>query len=316
MRKTILLVMVCLMVITLGNIALAKDDIKIGVTMMTLQYPFFQDIVSGIEETAPDNVELNIHDANLDLMSQISAVENFLAQGVDAIILNAVDGSGVTAALDAAEARGVPVITIDMKTSMGTYETYIGSDNILGGNLAGKYAVNYIKENIGGKANVVLLTNPLSAASLRRMEGFKEIVEEQDQVNIIAEKGADTREAFMSAMEDILVANDKIDLVFSYSAQGGLGAYDAIVAAGREDEIAVIGYDATEDEQIAIMENSAYKASVMQFPKELGVVGLNSALKVINGEEIPVDIPVEVGLYTRDGILYADDFELENGATN
>ena len=77
------------------------------------------------------------------------------------------------------------------------------------------------KEN----AKVVFLTNPLSSAAIERIDGFKAVLAESaPNVEVVAEQGADTRETFMSTMEDILMANPEIDLVFTYSAQRGLGA--------------------------------------------------------------------------------------------
>ena len=240
---------------------------------------------------------------------QIDAVENFCSQGVDAIILNAVDGSGIVPALETAEEKGIPVITVDMKPESGTFETYIGSDNFLGGELAAKWALKNLlqdKEN----AKVVFLTNPLSSAAIERIDGFKAVLAESaPNVEVVAEQGADTRETFMSTMEDILMANPEIDLVFSYSAQGGLGAYDAIQAAGREGEISVIGFDASAEEQDVIAEDGCYKGSIMQFPKELGKTCVESVTKVLNGETLEAEIGVEVGVYTKDGIIYAADLQ-------
>lgn len=284
------------------------DKPVIGVSLMTLQYEFFQDVKAGIEEAAGDDYELLWNDAALDLQSQIDAIENYCAQGVDAIILNAVDGDGIITALDTAEEKGIPVITVDMKPTSGTFATYIGSDNYLGGQLAAKFAAEKILQD-KDSAKVVFLTNPMSSAAVERVNGFKDTIQEIiPGAEIIAEQGADTREAFMSAMEDILIANPEIDVVFSYSAQGGLGAYDAIQAAGREDEIAVIGFDASEEEQSAIAEQGCYKGSVIQFPDKLGAACIECASKVLAGETLEEEVPVEVGIYTEEKIYYASDF--------
>jgi ribose transport system substrate-binding protein len=310
-KRIIVLLMILAIVFSTVDYSLAakKGNIRIGVSVMTMQYPFFRDIVAGIRSKAGKKVTLNVNDANLNLQTQISAVENFVAQEVDAIILNAVDGNGISSALDAAKKARIPVITVDMRPVKGTFVTYIGSDNKLGGKLAGKYAVNCISKNIKGDVKVVLFMNPLSSASVERIDGFKEVIQKAGNVKIVAEKGADTREKFMAAMEDILIAHPDVNMVFSYSAQGGLGAYDAIVSAGKQDRVAVIGFDATDEEVKEIKKGGAYKASVIQFPKLLGEMCLDSALKVINGKKIPKDIAVEVGLYTKDRILKAADLK-------
>lgn len=281
----------------------------IGVSLMTLQYEFFQDMKAGIEAAAGNDYKIIFNDPVLDLQAQIDAVENFCAQGVDAIILNAVDAAGIVTALETAEEKGIPVITVDMKPSDGKYETYIGSDNFLGGELAARWAV---KKFEGKKDNpkIVLLTNPLSSSAIERIDGFKKtIAEELPKAQIIAEQGADTREAFMSTMEDLLTANPEIDLVFAYSAQGGLGANDAVQAAHRNDTISIIGFDASEEEQAAIAEKGSYQGSIIQFPDKLGETCVESVTKVLNGEILDPVIGVEVGVYTVDGIIYLKDLQ-------
>ncbi|MBU3875582.1 substrate-binding domain-containing protein [Faecalicatena sp. AGMB00832] len=288
-----------------------KDGNKkvIGVSLMTLQYEFFQDIKAGIEEEAGDDYEIVFNDPNMDLQAQIDAIENFCAQKVDAIILTCVDGDGIIPALDTCEEANIPVITVDYKPSGGKYETYIGSDNFLGGQLAAKWAIeNVLADN--ENPNIVFLSNPMSIAAVERINGFKDILEkERPGAKVVAEQGGDSRESFMSIMEDVLLANDRIDLVFSYGAQGGLGSYDAIQAAGREDEVSVIGFDASDEEQAAIAEGGCYKGSIMQFPKKLAEACVDSVTKTLNGEKIEKDIAVEVGVYTADGVVYADDLK-------
>lgn len=292
-----------------GNGAGNEKKIKIGVSMMTLQYPFFQDIRKGIEQEAKkQGVEIvSVNDASLNLQTQIAAIENFVAQGVDAIILNAVDPDGISVALNAAEERNIPVITVDMRPNSGAFATFIGSDNVLGGELAGKYALDFLSKQSGAK-EVALLTNPLSTPAIERMDGFKKAIADNEEIKIVQEFGGASREDFMAAVEDILIAFPDVKLIYAYSAQGGLGAYDAIKAANKADSVSVIGFDATDEEQELIDEAGNYLGSVIQFPDQLGITSLQQAVEAASGKEIPSDIPVDVGLYTKDGIKRLSDF--------
>lgn len=285
-----------------------KKELKVGVSLMTLQYPFFKDIAKGIEDAAAkQGVSVTVKDSGLNLQTQISAIENFVAQGVDAIILNAVDPKGVSTALETAAKANIPVITVDMKPEGSNYLTFIGSDNRLGGQLAGKYAADYIKQKLGGKAKVAILTNALSSSAQERVGGFKDEMAKLSGVTVVAEKAADTREKFLAAVENILVANPDVNVIFGYSAQAGLGANDAVVAAKKEKSVMIIGFDAADDEQTEIKKGLAYAASVIQFPDKLGQISLETALKAIKKEKVEATIPVEVGLYTKDKILSAKD---------
>lgn len=280
----------------------------IGVSIMNLQAEFFQDLKSGIEDNLPDGYSVDFNDANNDLNKQISAVENFCTNQVDAIILNAVDAEGIVTALDTAEEAGIPVVCVDMKPTSGTYVTYIGSDNYLGGELAAQYAAaNLFADD--DALQIALLTNSNSSAATLRISGFKDkIAELLPNAEIVAEETGNTREEFMTTVENLLTAHSDLDLIFSYSEAGGLGAYDAIESAGRE-EVSIIGFDASDEEQSAIAENGCYKASIIQFPTELGKTCVESVEATLAGETLDDEIGVEVGVYTADGIVYAADLE-------
>lgn len=287
----------------------ANGDVVIGVSIMNLQVEFFQDLKAGIEENLPDGYSVDFNDANNDLNKQISAVENFCTNQVDAIILNAVDAEGIVTALDTAEEAGIPVICVDMKPTSGTYATYIGSDNYLGGQLAAEWAA---KNLFAGKdtPKIALLTNSNSSAATLRISGFKDkITELIPNAKIVAEETGTTREEFMTTAENVLTANGEMDLFFGYGEAAGLGAYDAIESAGRSNEVSVIGFDASAEEQTAIGDNGCYKASIVQFPEELGKTCVEAVQSVLAGETLESEIGVEVGVYTIDGIVYAADLE-------
>lgn len=303
--------MLCLLMGTMGMAmtANASEEKIIGVTLMNLQYEFFQDLKSGIEESLPEGYQIDFADPNNDLNTQITQVENFCASGVDAIILNAIDADGIVTALDTAEEAGIPVITVDMKPSSGAYITYIGSDNYLGGELAAKWSAKNILAD-KEEPKIALLTNSSSSAATLRLQGFKDaIAEAVPGAEIVAEETGATREEFMTTVENILTANPDLDMIFSYSASGGLGAYDAIEGAGKEEQVSVVGFDASDEEQTAIKDGGCYKASIMQFPDKLGEACVDAVEKTLNGEVMDPEIGVEVGVYTSEEIVYAADLE-------
>lgn len=308
MKKALALGMVVSLVAACNVTAFADDAEKvIGVTEMNLQAEFFQDLKAGIEENLPEGYSIDFQDANNDLNSQISAVENFCASGVDAIILNAVDCDGIVSALDTAEEKGIPVITVDMKPSSGVYVTYIGSDNYQGGELAAKWSAENILAGIDAP-KVALLTNSNSSAATLRLQGFKDTIAEVcPAAEIVAEETGNTREEFMTTVENILTANPELNMIFSYSAAGGLGAYDAIEGAGKEDQVSVVGFDASQEEQDAIAKNGCYKASIIQFPKDLGKTCVDAVVATLAGESVEKEIGVPVGVYTANGVFYEED---------
>lgn len=182
---------------------------------------------------------------------------------------------------------------MDRAAEGGEVVTHIASDNVLGGRMAGEF----IAELLGGKGKVVELEGiPGTNAARERGQGFNEIITQYPEIEVVArqEAGFD-RARGLTVMENILQAQPEIDAVFCHNDEMALGAIIAIEAAGRAAEIQVVGFDATDDAVKAVQEGRML-ATIAQQPRLMGQLGVEYAVKVLQGEAVEKFIPVALEL--------------------
>lgn len=153
----------------------------IGVSVLTLGNPFFSVIAENVtEEAAKHGYEVIIVDGDRDVQKQANQIDDFLTQGVSAIILNPCDRISIGAAVKKANAAGVPVFTCDLKCVAEGAEvvSHVGSDNLQGGKLAGGAMVEALGET-GGKVLVVHF--PQANSCQLRVRGFMEVINSHNQ---------------------------------------------------------------------------------------------------------------------------------------
>ena len=296
MRKLIVLALSLMLVVGLSA-GVAAQDIKLGLAVSTLNNPFFVDLKDGAEAMAEEmGIEILTVDAQDDAASQLSSVEDLLIKQIDILIVNPVDGNAVVSAITAANDAGVPVITVDRAAEGGDVASHIASDNAAGGEMAG----DFIAKQLGKKAKVVELQGiPGTSAARDRGKGFNMSMDKYPDMEVIARQpAAFDRAEGMTVMENILQGNPEIDAVFAHNDNMALGAMEAIAAAGRSDEIMIVGFDAIDDAREAVKEGKL-AATVAQKPSLMGEMAVETAIKVANGEEVEEYTPVPLELITE-----------------
>ena len=269
----------------------AKDgDIKIGVSLSTLNNPFFVSIREGVEEVAQnENIETVITDAQNDSSTQNNQVEDLITQGVDLIVINPVDSTAISTSVQKANEANIPVICVDRKSDEGELVSFIASNNVEGGKLAGEY----ILEKVGENAEVIQLEGIPGASSTReRGEGFTEATD--GKINLLASQTANfDRAEGMTVMENLLQAHPDVKAVFCQNDEMALGASEAIKASGKD--VTIVGFDGNDDALKAVEEGSL-SATVAQKPQEMGKLAIETALKYLKGEQVEeqVDSPLEL----------------------
>lgn len=273
-----------------------EDKIKIGLSISTLNNPFFVTLKEGAEEAAKEGgAELIVLDANDNVSKQISDIEDLIQQKVDVIMINPTDSDAVVTAVEAANEANIGVVTIDRSANGGDVTSYIASDNVKGGVMAAEYIV----EAIGGKGKVVEIQGIPGASPTRdRGNGFHSIVDEEEGIEVVASQPADyDRAKGLQIMENILQANPEIDAVFAHNDEMALGALEAIEASQRS--IILVGFDATDDGLKAI-EEGRMAATIAEKAGEMGKIGAQTSIKIAKGEKVDAEIPLEVELITKD----------------
>ena len=290
--SVVLLVVMILCIASAGAFASVEKP-KVGFTVMVMNNPFFVAMYEAVKEEVDKlGGEVLVVDGNMDVQKQTAGVEDMIRQNIDFLLFNPVDSDAGEASVRAAKAAGIPVICLDAD-SKGPRDMFIVSDNTLAGELCGRYVVERLK----GKGNMVLINgNPVSSTRMRYEGVMKAIA--GTEVKIVSEQnGEGLLERGMAVMENILQAQPKIDAVIALNDPMGLGALNAIEAAGREKEMFVCGVDGSPDALAAILEGKGYEMSAAQEPARIARMGVEFGMRILKGEKID-DIEIFVPVKT------------------
>ncbi|WHY56753.1 ribose ABC transporter substrate-binding protein RbsB [Peribacillus simplex] len=272
----------------------SMKDVKVGVSISTLNNPFFVSLKDGIEKEAKEKgMKVTVVDAQDDTAKQISGIEDLILQKVDVLLVNPTDSAAISSAVQSANEEGIPVITIDRSSDEGDIETFIASDNVAGGEMAAEYLV----KELGEKAKVVELEGVSGASATReRGKGFHNIADKQ--LDVLTSQTAEfDRTKGLNVMENILQGNKDIQAVFAHNDEMALGAIEAIKAAGKD--IIVVGFDGNDDALKAV-ENGELKATIAQQPALIGEEAVNAAEKILKGDKVDDTISVPLKLVTKE----------------
>ncbi|ARI75637.1 ribose ABC transporter substrate-binding protein RbsB [Halobacillus mangrovi] len=277
--------------------ASGDDTTKIGLSISTLNNPFFVSLKDGAEAAAKDaGFEITTVDAQNDPATQVSDIEDLLQQDIDVLLVNPTDSAAIVSAIESANQADVPVITVDRTADGGEVVTHIASDNVAGGEMAGEF----IAEQLGDEGKVVELEGiPGASATRERGEGFHNIVDSKDGIEIVANQSANfDRSEGLTVMENILQSTDSIDAVFAHNDEMALGAVQALESKNMLEDVIVVGFDATDDARTAVSEGRM-DATVAQQPELIGEEAISAAGKVAKDESVEDFIPVELQLVTE-----------------
>ena len=266
----------------------------IGLAVSTQNNPFFVTLVEGAEAAAAEaGLGLTVVDAGDDVTKQVSDIEDLLSKNISVLIINPVDSDAVSGVVADAKEAGVKVIAVDRVVNGVEVDCTIASDNVMGAEMATQYIVDTLGEGI----KVAELQGvPGASAAIDRGEGFHKVADAK--LEVVASQTANfDRTEGMSVMENMLQANPDIQAVFAANDEMALGAVEAISGAGKE--IMVVGFDATDDAVAAINEGKM-AATVAQQPFKIGESSVEVAAKLIAGETVEANMPVEVALVTAE----------------
>lgn len=284
-------------------VAETEDTYKIGLSVTTLEFPYFVSLVNGFVASSEERGWEYIYaDAGQDIAKQLSDCEDMMNQGIDALLVSTWYPDAMSAVIQETSDAGIPVILLDASNPPDVdFISDVGTDNLESGYMAGLWAGDYIQRTLNKTSvNYIELVQP-SSEGRNRADGFKQGLEKSGlTVTMLNSYDASSRENSMANAEDALVTYSDIDIMFGACAQGSLGANDACTAANRSD-VLIVGYDCEQEEIDLIDKKSNYIASVRQYPAAL----VEYAMKVLEaynaGEEVEKRIAFDNGLYTVEG---------------
>ncbi|WP_228916711.1 substrate-binding domain-containing protein [Streptomyces sp. DH20] len=283
----------------LHNGSSAADRPKIGLSLSTLNNPFFVQIRDGAEEEAKKlGVDLTVTDAQNDASQQANQLQNFTSGSLSAVVVNPVDSDAAGPSVRGANQAGIPVIAVDRGVNEADTSALVASDNVEGGALGAKA----LAEKLGGKGTIVILQGQAgTSASRERGAGFAEGLKDYPGIKVVAKQPADfDRTKGLDVMTNLLQAHPDIDGVFAENDEMALGAIKALGSkAGKS--VQVVGFDGTPDGLKAVRAGTLY-ASVAQQPSELGRIAVRNALRAVEGEKVEKMVKVPVKVVTKENV--------------
>ncbi len=275
---------------------------RIGVSMLSLQSEFVVNVKDAMQAAAKDkDVELLITDAQRTAEKQVQQVETFIAQGVDAIILNPCEVEASSPAVEKAKKAGIPIINVNSETRSEP-DGYVGSRD----EESGEIAMEHIASLLNYQGNILMMHGYMGqAAQIKRAAGAKGILEKYPNLHLLAEQTAEwDRAKGMTLMENWIQSyGDKIDAVFAHNDEMGMGALQALEQANLKNKVVVVSIDGIADAFRAV-EQGRLDGTVFQDAKGQGSGAVEMALRFIYNrdsvEEKKIYIPYQ--LVTRENI--------------
>ena len=263
-----------------------SQQVRIGYTTMDLANPYFVSIVGGMEERARElGVTLVVHDARQDAAAQVAGIENFMAQRVNAMIITPFGDAHRDVARRVYDA-GIPIINLNQEYT-GHKDLFFTIPEDEYGLMIGRQAGRWIRDRLGGTADVGILTREAIPDIVQRTEGIIAGIREfAPNARIVSRQEALTPAEGMAAAEIMLAANPNMQVIVGFNDSTALGAYEAVRAAGRAGpNFFVGGVDAVPEAIARLKETgSIYRGTVDIDPFGTGRQCIDLALEFVNGQ--------------------------------
>ncbi|MCG7851017.1 MAG: sugar ABC transporter substrate-binding protein [Methanosarcinaceae archaeon] len=297
MSRLFVITLALSIVFIFGSVSQAKKELVLGVIQMTQDIPVQIAMSKGIEEKAKElgGIKINVFNGQFDVAKQMNAIENFIIQKVDAILIDPADADSIVNGVKAANKAGIPVITFDTNANGGDVTAFVESNNAFAGHLVGEYMAWRLK----GKGKVAILDLPMAAAVRDRTGAWHKVMAKYPGIEVVQTEIAATVPDGMKCAENILQAHPDLDAFFCINDPGGLGAVQAIKSRGLQDKIFVAAIDGDPKAVELISKGEIYELTVAQFGAEIGRVAAQTAYDYLNGKKIEKHIMVPVMPVTK-----------------
>ncbi|MGI5139844.1 MULTISPECIES: ABC transporter permease/substrate-binding protein [unclassified Streptomyces] len=272
---------------------------KVGLSLSTLNNPFFVQIKSGAQAEAKKlGVDLTVTDAQNDASQQANQLQNFTSEGLGSIIVNPVDSDAAGPSVRGANKAGIPVVGVDRAVNKANTAALVASDNIEGGKLAAKA----LAEKLGGQGKIIILQGQAgTSASRERGAGFAEGLKAYPGIQVLAKQPADfDRTKGLDVMANLLQAHPDVQGVFAENDEMALGAIKAL-GSKAGTSVQVVGFDGEPDGLAAVKAGTLY-ASVAQQPTQLGRIAVDNALRAAEGKKVEQTVKVPVKVVTKETV--------------
>jgi ribose transport system substrate-binding protein len=263
--------------------ASAKELKSIGITLGSLGNPFFVALSKGAEAKAKEinpNVKVTATSADYDLNKQFSQIDNFIASGVDMILLNATDPKAIISAVKRAQQAGIVVVAVDVAAAGA--DATVQTNNVQ----AGQIACQYLADKIGGKGNVIIQNGPQVSAVTDRVKGCKEVLAKSPNIKVLSDDqdGKGDREGGLRVMQGHLTRFQDIAGVFTINDPQAIGSDLAAKQLNRKN-LVITSVDGAPDMESALKSDTTIVASASQDPWAMAQQAVAIGYDIMNGKK-------------------------------
>jgi sugar transport system substrate-binding protein len=295
-----------------SNPALENDArLKIGAIVFQ-EDQYFRLVEYGMRDASHKlNVNLMLNNSFGALDKEISLIDTYIANQVDALVVAPLSAQSSIPALRRAHDRGIPIITYDSYLEADFDASNIRSDQVQLGQITGEAAVKFIQTRMEGKAKVALVEYISLAPepASQRVQGFKNQIATLPGVEIVTEQDAWLAPEATVLVENILTAHPEINLIWAANEGGTVGAVNAVMGKNRADEVFVFGTDMSEQiGSFLLAENKVLQAVTGQKPFEIGVQAVTTAVEFLNKEVVEKKVSMPGILFSVDNPQQVKDY--------
>ncbi|WP_298426060.1 ABC transporter substrate-binding protein [Rhodoblastus sp.] len=263
--------------------AQAKELKSVGVSLASLGNPFFVAVARGATAEAQKinpNVKVTTLGFDYDLNKQFNQIDNFIAAGVDLIILNPGDPHAVAPAIKRAQAAGIVVVAVD--TAADGADITVMTDNVK----AGEIACQYIVDKLGGKGDVVIENGPQVSSVVDRVAGCKKAFSAAPGIKVLSadQDAKGSRDGGLAVMQGYLTRYPKLDAVFTINDPQAIGSDLAAKQLGRAN-IVIASVDGAPDIEKALKSSTLVEASASQDPYSMAKLGVRLGADLLAGKK-------------------------------
>jgi ribose transport system substrate-binding protein len=240
----------CILILSFCGPVFAKEVKSVGISLGSLGNPGFV-LIAKVATTELKKINPNVNVIVLgydyDLGKQFTQIDNFIAAGVDFIILNPGDPKAINPAIKKAQAAGIPVVAVD--TVAEGADAAVTTDNVQAGVIAGQYIADRLK----GKGDVIIENGPQVSAVIDRVEGVKQVLANYPGIKILSDDqdGKGSRDGGLAVAQGYLTRFPKIDAIFTINDPEAIGTALAAQQAGRK-EFFISSVDGSPDIEAAL----------------------------------------------------------------
>lgn len=258
---------------------------RVAVISKGYQHEFWRTVEAGTKKGA-DQYDLDTYfigpEKESEVGKQVAMVENAINQRVDVIALAPLDANALIPVVTRAKQAGIPVVTFDSGLNTDIPQSFIATDNVEGGRIAGEELAKLV--DYEGKV-VILAHNAGTSTAIDREAGAKEVLKKYPNIQVLNTQFTDgDRSKALAITQDLLMANPDLKGIYGTN-ESMVGVARAIEEKGLEGKVALIGYDASRD-QVRYLQNGVMNGTVSQDPFNMGYLTIKAAAEILEGKEV------------------------------